>query len=134
AIPWATELFQLLAKEGNPPEYIEQGLAGLAWCQVTSSKADDSEATIAELSRRYPNSSMLPAVLLSQAKTLEANDPLRATATYRRLLEEEPRPEDKYRAHAALRLVAMLEQTGQKEEAIAVYQQLLTNPIVGLNA
>lgn len=134
SIAWATELFQLLAKEKNPPEYIEQGLAGLAWCQVTSSLADDSEATIAELTRRYPDSPLLPAVLLIQAKSLEAADPPRAIGTYRRLLEEEPLPEDKYRASAALRLVAMLEQTGQKEEAIAVYQQLLTDPIVGLHA
>ncbi|MEX1042046.1 MAG: tetratricopeptide repeat protein [Pirellulaceae bacterium] len=133
SIPWATELFQLLAKEQNPSEFIEQGLAGLAWCQVTSSHAEDSEATIAELTRRYPDSPLLPAVLLIQAKSLEGPDPPRAIGMYRRLLEEEPQPEDKYRANAALRLVALLEQTGQKEEAIAVYQQLLADPIIGLN-
>ncbi|MFI4875280.1 MAG: tetratricopeptide repeat protein [Blastopirellula sp. JB062] len=71
---WAGQLFQTLAAEGNPDEFVKAGLAGLSWVRLDAAHDETSAAAIEALIERDPHSSYIPTVLAARAQILLKRD------------------------------------------------------------
>ena len=90
---WARELFAILARDGNPPEYIAKGLSGVAWCQLEAGDAA-SATTFDRLLNHFPDSQLAPEAALTRARVLERNNqPDAALATYHVVFDKYPQSE-----------------------------------------
>lgn len=111
---WASQLFEELARDGNPKSYVEQGLAGLAWCRMATSPEAATEV-LDELLAKNPGSPLAVGALYQQAQQAETADAEVAIARYRQLLEHHA--SDALAGHARLRLAALLDKRGDDAEA-----------------
>lgn len=123
---WARQLYQQMAAEGNPPQFVEQGLAGLAWCQLASSDAASASATLDNLMAKNPSSPLAVGALYQQAQQLEATDLDLALTRYGQLIEHHP--SDRLAAHARLRTATILDRLDRDAEAEAILLKLTTDP------
>ena len=67
----ANTLFAQLAKDGNPSEYVEKGLSGLAWGQLHNGQAGDAAKKFEQIFESNPGSPLAAGSVLTRAKVLE---------------------------------------------------------------
>ncbi|MCC9607755.1 tetratricopeptide repeat protein [Blastopirellula sp. JC732] len=88
---WAGELFEKLAEEGNPEEFIKSGVAGLSWVQLDAVDNETSTAAIQQLIEKDPTSTFIPSVLSGRAKVLlDRNQAAEALAIYQQIYRDYP--------------------------------------------
>ncbi|MFA8019865.1 tetratricopeptide repeat protein [Bremerella cremea] len=131
-IAWAESLYQEMAQGDNPERFIEQGLAGLAWCQLATADPDAANKTLDELMEKNPGSPLAVGALFQQAQQLEATDVDLAMTRYRQLAEHHPK--DPLAAHARLRCATILDQLSRDSEAEVILVDMAKNPPAGLAA
>ncbi|PQO45326.1 tetratricopeptide repeat protein [Blastopirellula marina] len=112
---WARELYSQMASDGNPEKIVEQGLAGLAWCQLNEADATAATQALDDLLAKNPKSPLAAGALYQQAQQLEATDLDLALARYGQLIEI--LPGDRLAAHARLRSATILDQLSRDAEA-----------------
>ncbi|RCS44622.1 hypothetical protein DTL42_17010 [Bremerella cremea] len=122
---WAQQLYQQMATEGNPPQIVEQGLAGLAWCQLASSDATSASSALDDLLAKNPSSPLAVGALYQQAQQLETTDLDLALARYGQLIEHHPT--DRLASHARLRSATILDRLDRDAEAEAILLKLTTD-------
>jgi len=123
---WAAELYDLLAKDGNPAEFVARGLSGKAWLQLEASDLAASASTFEKLLERYPDDALAAEAALQRAAALEKlsrDDP--ALAMY--LLVIEKYPSSKQVAQALYRAARLHEKLGQDRQAAELYEKLVND-------
>ncbi len=125
-IAWAKSLYQEMTAKDNPEKMVEQGLAGLAWCQLASSDATAATKTLDELLEKNPSSPLAVGAMYQQAQQLEEADLELALQRYKRLIEHHAA--DPLAAHAQLRCATILDQLQRDEEAEAILVKLTQDP------
>jgi len=121
-IAWAKELYQELAAKDNPETFVEQGLAGLAWCQLAASDATAATKTLDQLLEKNPNSALAVGAMYQQAQQMEEIDIELAIERYEQLAQHHP--QDPLAAHAQLRCASLWDQLQRDAEAEAILVQL----------
>ena len=124
-IAWAKALYQELAAQGNPEKFVEQGLAGLAWCQLATSDAAAATKTLDQLLEKNPNSALAVGAMYQQAQQMEETDIDLAIQRYQQLAQHYP--QDPLAAHAKLRCASLLDQLQRDAEAEAILVELAEN-------
>ncbi len=123
----AEQLFRELARDGNPDEFIEKGLYGLAWIQSEAGQRDESAETFKRLVARFPESSHAAEAAYMRAQSLEqAGRKLPALTTYQTVVDSFPN--SKYVVDsllAAARLHARYDDPEHKTESIRLFQRFL---------
>ena len=69
---FANTLFAQLAKDGNPSEYVEKGLSGLAWGQLQNGEAGDAAKKFEQIFESNPRGPLAAGSVLTRAKVLES--------------------------------------------------------------
>lgn len=121
-ITWAKSLYQELSAKDNPEKFVEQGLAGLAWCQLAASDATAATKTLDQLLETNPNSALAVGAMYQQAQQMEETDAELAIGRYQQLAEHHP--QDPLAAHAKLRCATLLDQLQRDAEAEAILVEL----------
>ncbi|QDU75246.1 tol-pal system protein YbgF [Bremerella volcania] len=121
-IAWAKTLYQELAAQDNPEKFVEQGLAGLAWCQLATSDAAAATKTLDQLLEKNPNSALAVGAMYQQAQQMEEVDVELAIGRYQQLAAHHP--QDPLAAHAKLRCASLLDQLQRDAEAEAILVEL----------
>lgn len=121
---WAAALFAILAREGNPAEYVARGLSGQAWCQFTGDDLTGSAATFLRLVERFPTDPLAAEGAFVRGKALEKlgdYDP--ALLMYRTVIDNFPdAPET---PGAILAAGELHERLKQRADAERYYRQFL---------
>ncbi|MEX0937765.1 MAG: tetratricopeptide repeat protein [Pirellulales bacterium] len=115
---WASELFRALTADGNPPEFVRQGLSGLAWSQLEVRDLEGSAETFHQLMANYPDDPLAAEAALVRGQIFERQkkyDP--ALALYHEVIDRHPDSVQAPRAMlAAARLHERLRQVQQSRE------------------
>jgi TolA-binding protein len=120
----AKRLFEILTRDGNPPEYVAKGLSGLAWIQAKADNAADSAKTFAQLVDQFPDSPLAPEAALMRAKSLEKlGQPDAALETYQRLVDVYPHADQI--PEALFGAARLLGQRQQNSQAAALLERLV---------
>ncbi len=126
--PVAQELFEKLADEKNPAEFVQKGLYGLAWLRSDSNNTEKSAETFRRLLEKFPNSDTAPEAAVMQARSLQAAGKLiDASDAYLFLVEEYP--QSKYVAEALLAAARIQSSSGSpdgKVKAVELFQRFQT--------
>lgn len=122
-IAWAKSLYEELAAQDNPEKFVEQGLAGLAWCQLATSDAVAATKTLDQLLEKNPNSALAVGAMYQQAQQMEETDVELAIGRYQQLAKHHP--EDPLAAHAKLRCASLFDQLQRDAEAEAILVELI---------
>ncbi|RIK77583.1 MAG: hypothetical protein DCC68_17025 [Planctomycetota bacterium] len=121
---WAAALFAVLARDGNPAEYVARGLSGQAWCQFTDDDLAGSAATFLQLVEQFPTDPLAAEGAFVRGKALEKlgdYDP--ALLMYRTVIDKFP---DAPEAPGAILAAAELhERLKQRADAERYYRQFL---------
>lgn len=121
-IAWAKTLYLELAAKDNPEKFVEQGLAGLAWCQLATSDAMAATKTLDELLEKNPHSALAVGAMYQQAQQMEESDVELAIGRYQQLAKHHP--QDPLAAHAMLRCASLFDQLQRDAEAEAILIKL----------
>ncbi|MBA2117815.1 Lipopolysaccharide assembly protein B [Planctomycetes bacterium FF15] len=121
-IAWAKTLYQELAANENSETFVEQGLAGLAWCQLATSDATAATKTLDQLLEKNPNSALAVGAMYQQAQQMEEIDVELAIGRYQQLAKHHP--QDPLAAHAKLRCASLFDQLQRDSEAEAILMEL----------
>ncbi len=121
---WAAELFQELAREGNPQSYVVKGLSGIAWSQWDQNDPTKSAQTFARLIEQYPDSDLAADASIARARTLQHLQRYEAAlSAYELVLERYP---DSKQLPLALHGAAGLyDRLQQDEQADDLYQRFI---------
>ena len=120
----AHELFSVLARDGNPADYVAKGLSGVAWSQLESDRPVESAATFERLLNDYPDSPFAAEAALARAQALEKvgqNDA--ALATYHVVLDKYPH--SKELPSVLLGAARLHDRLQQDKQADALYERLM---------
>lgn len=122
--PWASSLFDRLADEKNPPNYIARGLAGQAWCKCLSKDVEASARTFQRLLDEYPDDPLAVEAALARAQLLQKMGRSEAAVqTYQIVTNKYP--QHPQASQALLRVGQLLGELGRDEESEAALKQLL---------
>lgn len=121
-IAWAKTLYEELAAKDNSEKFVEQGLAGLAWCQLATSDAAAATKTLDQLIEKNPNSELAVGAMYQQAQQMEESDVELAIGRYQQLAKLHP--QDPLAAHAKLRCASLFDQLQRDAEAEAILVEL----------
>lgn len=122
--PWAAELYAVLAEKGNPTEYVKQGLAGLARCQVQSDRLTDADTTLDRLVKEYPDDSQTGEAAFLRGRVLEQGGQFDAAlAMYHLVLEKFGTSKESQQA--LLGAARLHEKLKQGDRAAALYEQFV---------
>lgn len=121
-IAWAKSLYEELAAKENAEKFVEQGLAGLAWCQLATSEAAAATKTLDQLLEKNPNSALAVGAMYQQAQQMEESDVELAIDRYQLLAQHYP--QDPLAAHAKLRCASLFDQLKRDAEAEAILVEL----------
>lgn len=125
-IAWAHSLYKELAEDGNPEKFLEQGLAGLAWCELAISDPKAANESLNRLMEKHPGSPLAVGALYQQAQQLEATNIDQALTRYQQLAEAHPT--DPLAAHANWRRAAILDQLNRDAEAEKILVEMTRHP------
>jgi cellulose synthase operon protein C len=119
----AAELFTVLASDGNPPEIIARGLAGLGYSRASLGDYAAADRVFAKLLETYPTDPRAADVSLARGQALEhLQREASAAAVYKQAIA---RFEHAPQLPALLLAQAQLQgRLGQHEEAVGIYQRL----------
>ncbi len=121
---WARELFAVLARNGNPPDYVAKGLSGLAWTEYENNDPLKSAATFEQLMREHPESELAAEAALVRARALEKLRQLDAAlAMYHHIIDRPGR--SKQLPDALMGAARLHDQLQQDEEAALLLGRLV---------
>lgn len=125
--PWAGELFQKLAEEGNPAEFVKAGVAGLSWVRLDAESDDTAASAIEQLIEKDPTNTLIPSVLTARAKVLvERNQAAEALTLYQQIYRNYP--ESEFAPSAMLNAAQILNDRQEFGRAAELYRSLIQAP------
>ncbi len=120
----AQRLFKLLARDGNPEEYVAKGLSGLAQIQLNSNSPAQSAETFERLLQQFPDSPQAAEASLLRAKALERLQQFdEALAIYNSFAEKYPN--SKQAPQALFGAARLHDQLERDQEAVKLLQRLI---------
>lgn len=119
----AADLFTTLSADGNPPEMMAKGLAGLGWSRAKLGDYEAADRVFAQFLERYPTDPNAAGAALARGQALEhlGRDSAAATVYRQALVHYRNAPQLSGLLSAAAHLHDRL---GEDEEAIQMYQRL----------
>jgi len=123
----AKKLFQELAADGNPSEFVQKGLYGLAWIESAMDDPNKSATAFEQLLKANPDSALAAEAAFMRAKSLEKSGQVSAaTDAYELITQKYSKSE--FGSEALLKtgqLYASRESREEKEKAIGFFTRLL---------
>ena len=90
----ARKMYAVLARDGNPEEFVAAGLAGLARVDLDGDQNHSSQDSFERLRRMQPENSLVAEAALQRARFLHKSQQYDAAlATYRVIIDEHPHSE-----------------------------------------
>lgn len=124
---WAGELFQKLAQDGNPEEFVKAGVAGLSWVRLDAASDDTAAAAIEQLIQKDPTNPLIPPVLSARAKVLvERGQSAAALTLYQQIYRDYP--ESDLAPSAMLNAAQILNDRQEYGRAAEIYRSLIQAP------
>lgn len=122
---WACELFQQMAAEGNPPEHIAKGLAGLAWSKLNAEDLPGAAALFERLLKEFPKDPLASEAALTRGQIFEQQENVDAAlAMYLLVIQEYPQSAE--RSEALVRAARIHDKLQQDQQASTLYERLVS--------
>jgi len=120
----ARELFAILARDGNPTDYVAKGLSGLAFCDLPSDNPANSHEAFQRLLERHPDSPLVPEAAVARARAFQrAGMPDAGIAAYQLVINKYPH--SKQLPEALLGAATLYDQLEQDKEAALLLERLV---------